>query len=789
MLTHNNRGSFMFTTHHHAAETRRRVATFIDLADQFEQLEQRSLMTVLNLLPGLIAPTEVTVTVAPTSLRLNWLSAGTRATGFNILRSVDGGAFAQLGRTAGSAVRTFTDATAETNRTYRYTIQAFSTTNMSTQTFSTSVLTPLVMPSQVTTTILSSSAVNLTWRGNDANGTGFLIVRSTDGRTFTFLTKINNSNATSYTDSTVTTGVAFSYQVRSIVGFEPVTNASAATAPVRAAIALANPTAISATAAATSTSISWSGIDPRAINAVVQRSTAGGVYRTIATLARTATAYTDTALVTGSNYAYRVLATNAVVAAGTSAVASVTTLLSVPRDVRATASGSTVVISWLDSNRAGISFQIMRSEDGTSYTDIATVAGAGRSYTDSTGTAGQLYYYRVRAAAESLNSAASRAVSAASATSAASETEPVGTSNVTITTRYGSELLITSLAGADNIWVGQSGSNFSIVINGQTFTHAVTSSGLFIYDRGGGDTITIDSSVTARTVVSAIAYGSSTIVSDATNSSIWVDRTDIVSGVGNTHVVTALAGGVSLDPGVSLANPTDSGATVKVEKSLFGAGPSATDINQGSIGDCYFLASLAAFATSNPAVVQEAAVDLGDGTYIVEFKRPTGEKVFTRVSNAMAAGGFGGVKFAHSGSNNTMWAMVMEKAYCSFRTGANTYASISGGWMGAVYTAFGQGSGYIGMNSSESSFFTSISTSLANRIAVTFGTISAPSMLVGGHAYTLISATRDSNGIARYIVRNPWGVSGRAAEDSGGYATLTFAQMQSNFSAGARAAA
>lgn len=780
MLTHNNRGSSMFTSHHHTAETRRRMATFIDFSDQFEQLEQRSLMTGLNLLPGLIAPTGVAVTTAPASIRLNWLSTETRATGFNILRSVDGGEFAQFGRATGNAARTFTDATVETNRTYRYTIQAFNTTNMSTQTFSTSALTPLVMPSQVTTTIQSSSAVNVTWRGNDAKATGFFIVRSTDGRTFTFLTKINDASATSYTDSTVTTGVAYSYQVRSIVGFEPITNASAATAPVTAAIALANPTGISATAAATSTSISWSGIDPRAINAVVQRSTAGGVYTTIATLARTATAYTDTTVATGTVYAYRVLAINTAVAAGTSAAASVTTLLSVPRDVRAATSGSSVAISWLDSNRAGISFKIMRSDDGTNYSDIATVAGTGRLYTDTTGTAGQLYYYKVRATVGSLNSGASTASSA---------TRPVGTANVTITTRYGNELLITSYAGADNIRVSQSGSNFSIVINGQTFTQAVTSSGLFIYDRGGGDTITIDSSVTARTVVSAMAYGSSTIVSNATNSSIWVDRTDIVSGVGNTHVITALVGGVSMAPGLSLANPTDSGATVRVERSLFGAGPSATDINQGSIGDCYFLASLAAFATSNPAVVQEAAVDLGDGTYVVEFKRPTGEKVFTRVSNAMSSGGYGGVKFAHSGSNNTMWAMVMEKAYCSFRTGANTYASISGGWMGAVYTAFGQGSGYIGMNSSESDFFTSVSTSLANRIAVTFGTISAPSMLVGGHAYTLISASRNSNGVAQYVVRNPWGVSGRSAENSGGYATLTFAQMQSNFSAGARAAA
>ena len=780
MLLYSNRGGLNISADHRAAENHRRMATFIGLTEQFEQLEQRSLMTGLNLLPGLIAPTGVAATVSPTSIRLNWLSTNPGVTGFNILRSVDGGEFAQLGRAVGSSARTFTDGTATTNRTYRYTIQAYSTRRMSGQTFSSTVLTPLVMPSQVITTIQSSSAVNLSWRGNDSNATGFSIVRSTDGRTFTFLAKINNPSATSYTDTTVTTGVAYSYQIRSIVGNELITNASAATSPVRVAIALANPMIIATTAAVNSATISWTGIDPRALSAVVQRTTAGGGYMTIATLAGTATAYTDATLATGTSYTYRVLATNAVVSAGTSAMASVTTLLSVPRDVRAVTSGLAVAISWVDSNRVGISFQIMRSDDGTNYADIATVASGGRLYTDTTGIAGQLYYYKVRATVGALNSGGS---------SAASVARLEGASGVMISTRYGSELLITSYAGADTIRVSQSGSNFSIVINGQTYTQAVTASGLFIYDRGGGDTITIDSTVTARTVVSAIAYGSSTIVSNATNTSIWVDRTDVVSGVGSMHVVTALAGGVDLAAGLSLANPTDSGAMIRVERSLFGAGPSATDINQGSIGDCYFLAPLAAFATSNPMVVQEAAVDMGDGTYIVEFNRPTGEKVFTRVSNMMPAGGYGGVRFAHSGANNTMWAMVMEKAYCSFRTGANTYASISGGWMGAVYTAFGQGSGYIAMNTSESEFFSSVSTSLSNRIAVTFGTISAPSMLVGGHAYTLISAMRDSNGVAQYVVRNPWGVSGRAAENSGGYATLTFTQMQANFSAGARAAA
>jgi hypothetical protein len=82
-----------------------------------------------------------------------------------------------------------------------------------------------------------------------------------------------------------------------------------------------------------------------------------------------------------------------------------------------------------------------------------------------------------------------------------------------------------------------------------------------------------------------------------------------------------------------------------------------------------------------------------------------------------------------------------------------------------------------------------LSSDMAAGRAVTFGTFSTSPNLVGGHAYSLVSAVRDSGGIARYTVRNPWGVSGTSIENSGGYATLTFEQMKANFNAGVRAVA
>ena len=88
----------------------------------------------------------------------------------------------------------------------------------------------------------------------------------------------------------------------------------------------------------------------------------------------------------------------------------------------------------------------------------------------------------------------------------------------------------------------------------------------------------------------------------------------------------------------------------------------AGDVNQGYVGDCYFLASLAAFANQKPSLMTESAVDMGDGTFAVRFNN-----TYVRVSNQLSVGGYGGYAYAHPGSNNTIWAMVMEKAFCYFR--------------------------------------------------------------------------------------------------------------------------
>jgi hypothetical protein len=173
---------------------------------------------------------------------------------------------------------------------------------------------------------------------------------------------------------------------------------------------------------------------------------------------------------------------------------------------------------------------------------------------------------------------------------------------------------------------------------------------------------------------------------------------------------------------------------------------------------------------------------MGDGTYTVDFQN-NGTPTYIRVSNDLSTWGGGSYVYARPGANGSIWGAILEKAFAYFRTGANTYNSINSGWMGDVYALFGVNSTFFYSSSvtTDAALYSKLSADLSAHKEVTMGTFSSPPQLVGGHAYTLISVTKNSAGAGQYYVRNPWGVSGDSLENSQGYATLTYAQFIANF--------
>jgi hypothetical protein len=120
----------------------------------------------------------------------------------------------------------------------------------------------------------------------------------------------------------------------------------------------------------------------------------------------------------------------------------------------------------------------------------------------------------------------------------------------------------------------------------------------------------------------------------------WFFGTDLPSST------VAMSGSSSFTVGYSTVNSPLVGA----------GGPSMSDINQGYLGDCYLLSSLAEVANQDRSAITSMITINGNGTYGVRFY-VNGAARYVTVDNQLANGG----TIFNSASN--IWASVVEQAY------------------------------------------------------------------------------------------------------------------------------
>jgi hypothetical protein len=108
-------------------------------------------------------------------------------------------------------------------------------------------------------------------------------------------------------------------------------------------------------------------------------------------------------------------------------------------------------------------------------------------------------------------------------------------------------------------------------------------------------------------------------------------------------------------------------------------GPSKDDVFQGSDGDCYFMATLAAAADANSDFIKRTVFGLDDGTYVVRLFRANGAKTFVRITAELWVDDSGRPKYAKLGREESLWVPLVEKAFAISRSNQNSYDSIAGG--------------------------------------------------------------------------------------------------------------
>ncbi|WP_307845011.1 multicopper oxidase domain-containing protein [Actinotalea solisilvae] len=233
------------------------------------------------------------------------------------------------------------------------------------------------------------------WADNSITETDFQVQRTSDGTTWTTVGTLtqplagNTHGTRTFRDPTSNASTAYLYRVvsRNTVGYGsglPSTTVQSVSGAV-GVNAPATPTGLAATAqAGPRVALAWSDRAGNETGYVVQRSTDGVTWSTLATLARNTTSYSDTTVALGASYSYRVGATNvAGTAFGAPAVVSVAApvapVLSSATAVRQGAS-ERITVRWGDvAGETG--YQVQWSRDGVTPTGTVTLGAGSTAWT------------------------------------------------------------------------------------------------------------------------------------------------------------------------------------------------------------------------------------------------------------------------------------------------------------------------------------------------------------------------------------------------------------------------
>jgi len=309
-------------------------------------------------------------------------------------------------------VTTYTDATVTNGVTYYYQVSATNAIGEGPRSSEVSV-TPATPPGapQGLSATPGDATVSLTWSPPSSNGgspiTNYRVYRGNISGGETLLTTLGV--ATSYSDTTVTNGVTYYYEVSALnnVGEGPRSSEASAT-PIASTTVPGAPQDLGAVAGDATVALAWSSPSSDGGSTItnyrVYRGTISGQLSLLATLPNVLS-YTDSAVTNGQTYYYKVTAVNAVGEGPRSNEASGTptssqTVPSPPRQLNATAGDAQITLTWLASSSDGGSpithYKIYRGTTSGGETPQPPIGNV-LTYSDTSVTNGVTYYYYVTA--------------------------------------------------------------------------------------------------------------------------------------------------------------------------------------------------------------------------------------------------------------------------------------------------------------------------------------------------------------------------------------------------------
>lgn len=275
-------------------------------------------------------------------------------------------------------------------------------------------------------------------------------------------------------------------------------------------------------------------------------------------------------------------------------------------------------------------------------------------------------------------------------------------------------------------------------------------------------------------VKDANAFGLANYVKNLANKVVNSDVANTKSGIGNLASGSSASQIESLVGKWFLGNDRPdiaSGYSYKYASgSLFQNGISYTDVKQGNLANCYFVASLGSAAHQKQSYIQDMFIDNGDGTFTVQFFKNgvsdyvTVDRYLPTTTGGYAAyAGWGGG--AYNESDNELWVALAEKAYAQLnesgwigQDNTNSYSGIEYGWPNIVMkqvTGLETGSSNIAINNIVNAYNSDKMVVLNTNPGDGNKTYLDPdSKVVANHSYVM---TGYNSVTKQFQLYNPWG--------------------------------
>src|SRR5438552_2355486 len=411
--------------------------------------------------PG--APQGLSATPGDATVSLTWSppssNGGSPITHYKIYRGTTSGG--ETPRATIGNVLTYSDTAVTNGVMYFYQVSAVNSVGEGALSGEVSV-TPATQPGapQGLSAAPGDATVSLTWSPPSSNGgspiTNYRVYRGFTSGGETLLTTLGV--VTSYSDTAVTNGVTYYYEVSALnnVGEGPRSSEVSAT-PIAPPTVPGAPRDLGAVAGDATVALAWSSPSSDGgstiTNYKVYRGTISGQLSFLATLPNVLS-YTDSAVTNGQTYYYKVTAVNAVGEGPRSNEASGTptssqTVPAPPRQLNATPGDAQITLTWLAPSSDGGSpithYKIYRGTTSGGETLPATIGNV-LTYSDTSVTNGVTYYYYVTAVNVNSESGSSNEVSA---TPVAGPSAPGAPRNLVATPGNGTMTLTWSRPSSD----------------------------------------------------------------------------------------------------------------------------------------------------------------------------------------------------------------------------------------------------------------------------------------------------------------------------------------------------